>query len=315
MDLYRLKIKLTSPTGSLWQSDTLFGHLCWQIVFRDGEDKLKDFLKPFIDGSPPFALSDGFPAGLLPRPLPPSGGEKIAVSVKEYREFKQRRKSPFLTVEQFHQLRRGEEISGESPAGDWVRTETLHASLDRISNRTGGEGSAGELYQTEAWLPVPADGMEAASGEPNLNIYARATDEGLETLTGLMERLAKTGYGRDKSVGLGQFRLLGIEKLDGWDDVEGANGFVSLSSFIPAPDDPTEGRWKIRVKYGKLGEHYALSEKPFKLPLLQFEPGAVFYTGKSPRGWYGRVVEGVVDSKPEIVQNCQSITLPTVWRR
>lgn len=310
MELYRLNIRLTSPTGSLWQSDTLFGQLCWQVVFRDGEEALKSFLEPFLDGDPPFVLSDGFPAGLLPRPQLSRLDEGVASTIEEYRELKERRKSKYLTVTQFQDVRSGRKYEGKPPGSGWVRTETLHASLDRNTNRTGGEGSAGELFQTEAWLPDLGKETASARNAPDLHIYARASEDGLTTLEELLGLLSKVGFGRDKSVGLGQFLLLGLEKLEGWDNIPDANGFMSLSSYVPATGDPTDGRWKIRVKKGMLGEHLALSELPFKRPLIQFEPGAVFRSDERPRPWYGRIASNVSPAFPGVVQGCQTVALP-----
>ncbi|MDP8238811.1 MAG: hypothetical protein P9X24_06960 [Candidatus Hatepunaea meridiana] len=310
MDLYRINLCLTSPTGSLWQSDTLFGQLCWQLVFRDGEDALKNFLKPFLNGDPPYVLSDGFPAGMLPRPLLSRLDDDIASTVEEYGELKERRKSKYLTIAQFHDVCSGRDYKGKPPGSGWKHTETLHASLDRNTNRTGGEGSAGELFQTDAWLPDLGEDAASARNTRNLQVYVRASENGLAILKELLGLLSKVGFGRDKSVGLGQFILLDIEKLDDWDNIPDADGFISLSSYVPATNDPTDGRWKIRVKKGALGEHLALSELPFKRPLIQFEPGAVFRSDGNLRPWCGRVVCDVSPVYPDIVQGCQSIALP-----
>jgi len=72
MKTYRVRLGLDSASLSAWQSDTIFGHLCWTVRYEEGEEALGEFLAPFLAGEPPLVLSNGFPGDLLPRPvLPP----------------------------------------------------------------------------------------------------------------------------------------------------------------------------------------------------------------------------------------------------
>jgi CRISPR-associated protein Csm4 len=303
MKLYRIRLRQLSPSRTPWQSDTLFGQLCWQVALHDGDGAVGGFIGRFRN-DPPFVLSDAFPAGLLPRPLLPWLGRGEAENTAEYAKLKKLRKARFLTVKQFKQVRFGEAPEGDPPIGTWVSHQTLHAAMDRQTFTTGGEG---QLYQTQGTL--------AAHDEENighLDLYARATDTGIEELLELMRLLAMVGHGKDKSVGSGHFELLEHEMLEGWDELPGADGFVSLSSFVPAAEDPTDGYWRIRVKYGKVGEHLG-AENPFKRPLIQFEPGAVFKT-EVIRPWYGRIVEDLSPEIPGVVQGCQTVAIPLKWR-
>ena len=69
MRTYRSILELRSASASRWQADTLFGHLCWSLVRREGEDFLTElFLPEYRRGSPPVVLSDGFPSGFVTRP-------------------------------------------------------------------------------------------------------------------------------------------------------------------------------------------------------------------------------------------------------
>jgi CRISPR-associated protein Csm4 len=91
--------------------------------------------------------------------------------------------------------------------------------------------------------------------------------------------------------------------------VTGANGFVSLSNFIPAPTDPTDGRWGLLTKRPKLGDEWAAGGNPFKRRLLFLEAGSCFRAAP-PRPWYGRMVEGVALDRPEVVQYGLAYTVP-----
>ena len=295
---YRFRIHPAGPIGTPWQSDTLFGHLAWLVAMQEGDSALNDYLRPFQEGAPPFILSDGFPGDLLPVPLlEDTFKPSHSLSPGEYALSKERKKARYLTEESF-QIARCGRMAKEGLRGDpFTRSETLHARLSRHTNATGEEG---KLFSTvESYLPEKAA----------ITIYSRCLDGWGERLRELLERLSLAGYGRDKSTGIGAFSLESMDEYMGFSPLDGANGFISLSTFVPEESDPTEGKWKLRVKRGFLGEQ-AGNGNPFKRPLLQFEPGAAFHTVGQPMPWYGRLVTGIAPGMPEAVQNCQTIAVP-----
>jgi CRISPR-associated protein Csm4 len=88
------------------------------------------------------------------------------------------------------------------------------------------------------------------------------------------------------------------------------NGFVSLSPFVPAQNDPVDGVYKTIVKYGKLGENYALCGNPFKKPLLLLKADSVFKTPDTPKEYYGGIINGTASAKPEVVQFAYAFAVP-----
>ena len=75
--------------------------------------------------------------------------------------------------------------------------------------------------------------------------------------------------------------------------------------------DPTDGAYKIMIKYGKLGEEKTYCGQPFKKPLIMLRPGAVFRT--SPvKPYYGRLVEDVAYSDSSVVQYGFAFSVPIV---
>jgi CRISPR-associated protein Csm4 len=313
MNLYRARLRLRTASGSLWQSDTLFGHMCWLVVHRDGEGGLRRFLEPFLGGQPPFVLSDGFPEETLPHPVilgTFSRGRKV-LDVREYGKQKLRAKAHYLMRTQFLEFARTGAYTDEPPAIKWETHQMLHAAIDRNTIRTGGASSGGDLYQTEAVFPV-----RSFAGEwfpTSLDIYLRATAEGLGVVRDLLVELSVLGYGKDRGVGAGHFDFdpeSAIEQVDDLDEVHCANGFVSLSSYVPSVGDPLEGYWRIRTKRGRLGDERAQSSLPFKRPILQLEPGAVFLAPNGVRPYYGRIVEGISPSFDDTVQNGYTVALP-----
>jgi CRISPR-associated protein Csm4 len=290
--------------GTPWQSDTIMGHLAWCVVLREGEPGLKRFLEPFLEKSPPFVVSDGFPLGLLPKPFfPYAQALRQEMSAEESALAKKAKDAPFLTTEDFDDFRRGKDRRPSPLESPWKSFEMLHAVIDRTTFSTEGQGN---IFTTRA---------QALALEPSvMSVYVRAKEEVVESVRDLFEYLSTIGFGRDKSTGSGEFRVVGFTECDLFAGFDQANGFISLSTHVPAQTDPADGFWKLHVKRGKLGEG-AGRGNPFKRPLFQFLPGSVLFTGGAPAPWYGRVVEGIAPGMPEAVQICYCLTAPCLFPR
>jgi CRISPR/Cas system CSM-associated protein Csm4 (group 5 of RAMP superfamily) len=139
----------------------------------------------------------------------------------------------------------------------------------------------------------------------------------------MFEQLAHSGYGAKKSVGHGHFKLDSWKQFNGFDiptiptevgttnlastntvsstHFSEYNGFISLANWVPARDDPTEGYYELMVKYGKLGEQWAMADKQSKYPLIMLKAGSCFRAAPG-RDCYGRLVEGIAPSQPQVVQ-------------
>lgn len=296
---YRLRLRLLSPLGTPMQSDTLFGHLAWLEAWRGGEGGVREFLAPFLDGAPPFVLSGAFPAGLLPRPLFAAvAPDADNAGRRDFATARQRLKAPFVSAADFSALLAGPAAAApqDSP---WQSAETAHAAIDR---NTWTTTPGGQLFSTGSL--VLGDGFDA------VDIYVRELAEGAAArVEAAFHDLALSGFGRDKSTGAGAFQVAAFDPWDGFSGPAGADGFVSLSTFMPAASDPSDGRWRVRVRRGRLGE-MAGGGNPFKRPLIQIEPGAVFRAGGAPLPWYGRMVPGIAPGMPEAVQCGLTLAAP-----
>ncbi len=295
MDCYRIRLKLESPVGTPWHSDTLFGHLCWQVAYGSLDMEISEFLKPFKNGKPPFVLSDGFPEGCLPLPLVDLELPE-ASTVGEYSRFKVWKKARYVTFNDFVRICRKEQPIDKPLPHPWVSVMTPHASMDRATFTVSDDGG---FFETQTDYPNMFD---------HIDVYVRAEDNWIDRIVTLLESLSQVGYGRDRTTGLGAFSLEGTEEITDFDSVNAANGAVSLSSMIPAENDPIEVRFRLRTKYGKLGE--GLFENPFKKPLLQMEPGAVLECEDGFRPFYGSLIENIAPGRPEAVQNCYGLVVP-----
>lgn len=298
----RIRLRLLAPLGTIPTSDTLFGHLCWQEAHRGGPEAVDQFLQPFRQGEPPFVLSDAFPAGLLPRPLLPLPSQP-AVSSRDYARLKNRQKAPFVTVEDFLRLCEDPQAAVDPRPSPWQTAQIPHAAIDRRIDTTGGEEYAGRFYLVPIWF-LP---------EPQLvDIYCRVRPPWLDRLVDLLEVVGRIGFGRDKSVGLGRFSLTEVSPWPHFRLGQGGSAVVSLSTLMPAATDPTDGHWQLRVKHGFLGEQ--ASANPFKRPLIQLEPGAVFaLKGRRFPAFLGRLVPAVAPGMPQAVQCGYALTVPCRW--
>jgi len=301
MNWYQIKFKSESWHASAWQADTIWGQLCWGLKYMHGEDALLNFLSMYEQGNPPILLSNGFPDDFLPRPILPELTLDKSQSLKTQRETFEKRKIirdiTWLTQDEFISSLSGERLfSGKQPFES--RSVMLKNQINRLSGTTGGEGeTGGHLFSFEQYK------------WDSITIYARIADDFLERARELFEYLARSGYGKRKTVGYGQLSLETFQPFPGFTIPEDYNGFVTLSNFIPAASDPRNGYWDIIVKYGKLGEEFATGSNPFKTPLVMFSAGSCFYD--SPyREFYGRLVTDVSPRPEKIVQYAYALPVP-----
>jgi CRISPR-associated protein Csm4 len=317
MALFRAILRLKSPLGTPLHSGTLFGQLCWTKRECDGEAALENWLS---DESHVWALSDGFPAGLLPRPLarpaPPSDDPNVADDRKKQRKRGFVRRDGFIKIR--HRV--SEEALGPHLVATMDRSFTLpHNSIDR---RTGSTREAGGLYFLEEdWSfssrapgsrgkPFAEGTVEAG---PLRDLYIDASESAVAHIKRLLSALGEMGYGRDANLGRGQWTVESVEP-----DPELANGphgrLASLSHGSAEPD-MSDLRCRIDTHYGRAGPGVTVRDgiSPFKKPLLLLQPGATFNGPVSRR--YGALLRGVHSERPEIVHNAFHVAIPFVESR
>jgi CRISPR-associated protein Csm4 len=95
------------------------------------------------------------------------------------------------------------------------------------------------------------------------------------------------------------------------DSMEASNGFVSLSPFVPAPGDPTDGCWSLAVKYPKFSPEAPVTH-PFKGRVVMFRPGSAFRVSGRIRPLYGRIIEGLRTEFPDAVHYALALPVPMV---
>lgn len=272
MKLLRYRLRPTSAWNTPWQADTLTGILCCAYARSEGRERMYDEIQtPALRGRPPFVLSDAYPGDMLPLPL------QVRAQTWRADERKLVKRSRFVTSEHFRKARSGQRLT-VSELGDDASYLVRDRWRNAIDRSAGGTGAEGELFASVETCLASAGGADSY-----LSVYAAVEEGWEERLAGLFRQLSDTGFGADASIGRGQFDF-----IDNVDDatwlqagMERANGCVSLSTFQPGANDPTDGYWETFVKYGRLAPDFGIADV-FKRPLLMFRPGASFRCAPAP---------------------------------
>ena len=320
--MYRkYRIEVLSPLGTHLQGDTLFGHLCWGIRYLKGEKMLEEFLEQYEEKDVPLLVSDAFPKDHLPRPcLPPPShqeleqlaherakdkgpghvkGEDTYSFISAFQDIKKTKKEKFIHIHQWKDLRKNaseekviksflsnmdkqekNNVNKEDKIPGLKAIPRAHNTIDRIKGRVLETG--GFYFTDDKWVR-PDDEFRY------LDIYLWFRDEEVISLWEEVwtEYIEKTGYGMDKSAGKGMLRLNTTKQDMSLFEMEAHNALMSLSpvAFMTWPEG-MDAWYKLRVKYGRLGGHFAVSgigkgtPNPFKKPIAMMEPGSIFLVDK-----------------------------------
>lgn len=299
MNLYQWDIQLLSGSLTPWHSDTIFGHICWAIAEQEGPEYLQDIINRCLIGEPPFVFSDGFPSGFMPMPcgdLMAKSTEPLCkadalVAIKQAKRLKSIR---YLQLGAFQDLILGNPVSfGELEKPEISSYSIVHNTIDRNQGITLKGGLFSEV---ESWTEA-------------ITIYILIEDGWETKIENLLERIENKGYGAKVSRGKGNFKTIKFGLSKGFASSLNPNGFIVLSHCLPTKDMPPAAQYQISIKYGKIGAN-AESENPFKRPIIMLEPGAVFWTTKNLKPWYGRMAQGIHPGYPNVVQNGMAIAVP-----
>jgi len=261
---YRIKLRLESSLITPIMGDTLFGHICWGIHYNKGERILEDFLNLYKEEKPPLIISDGFPTGMLPKPILDIGFSDKEIDLKKIQSKKRLKKIKYIPFELFSN---GNVIS-EQNLINWIEKEDkirmtvieerMHNSINRLSNTVNDIYSTDELFfENNAFFDVYVVSQYESSKVEEL------FNQGLEN-----------GYGADKFTGKGNLKVEHIETVSL--NMNG-NRSMALGAFVPEKrNDLFDLKADIFTKFGKLGGHYVTSFSPFKKPILMFAAGATF---------------------------------------
>lgn len=309
MVLYRAAIRPLVSYASPLQGDTLFGAFSWSYRYCYGEESLENLLEEIREGKEQVIFSNGFPGGTLPLPLGIRDTEADFETIqgkearkKAYQEHKKLKSARYVTREWFRKIQGGDYAGFSAGLRDEEAKEAsvVHNMVSRQEGTVRNIDGSGSLYEEDEFF-VKKDCVY------DIYILSSLPEDRLRKVVDMMFLL---GIGKNKSVGKGAFEVKEWHEETELRKCDKSNGFVALSNFIPDQSDPVEGRYKTLVKYGKLDREYAMSENPYKKPLIFIQAGAIFKDEKV-KMHYGRCVSKV-STMDNVVTNAQTIAIP-MW--
>jgi CRISPR-associated protein Csm4 len=242
-------------------------------------------------GEPPFLLSDACPDDLMPFPA-------HAVAAEGRRKSKG---ALYLKASAFQAVAAG----ALSVAPDDAVENPIQAStrVQTAIDRDLGSAADGQLFET--------DTQHLGNSVAALSLYVRS-DRHLGEVLACLTATAWTGFGKKSSSGLGAFELVGAPEACEWmDSRPGANAWMSLSHFVPAADDPTDGRWGTHVTFPKF--HGNAVANVFKGAVVMLTPGSVFRVDGDLRAWYGSMIRMPRPEMPGSVHYAMGFPVPMIW--
>ena len=317
MKTYSLKLKQKSGLLTELQSDTIYGHFCWRLKEKLGEDKLAEFILLYTKAKPVFLVSDGLlnvdGEILFPRPFifsKPELKEKKADKVIEFVKRKKIKERNYLNVSEMNSFlsngiikleEKKEETSKKKKHKSDIplRTESLRVSV-QIDRNTFGS-SEGKLFSFNP---------KYNRNDVSYVLLIKVLDENnfkLFECENILREVFSVGFGRKKSSGYGQFEVDEKTPFVEFNEIiepKDANALMVLGNYLPSDSDNVDAvGYEINTKYGKLGEELSQSENPFKNPIVFLTAGSCFNT-EIKKDFYGRVTNNgeVSKTKDFVVQ-------------
>ncbi|MBF0154076.1 MAG: CRISPR-associated protein Csm7 [Magnetococcales bacterium] len=254
--------------------DTMFGQLCWALRNRHGDDWLRERLQGYTENRPFLVVSDAFPAEYWPRPcLPPefAFGQQGPENQESRKEVKARVWLP--------------NRMWKRPLREWMdqcQTEKElwngcarkvhpqpHNSINRLTGTTGsGDDGFAPYVVDQIWFPP----------ESELELWLVVDPQRLdhETLQQALEDVGRIGFGKDASTGQGHFRVESLTETP-LPRQKHSNAWLTLGHCAPQGGgfDPERSFYLPFTRFGRHGDTLALTENPFKKPMLLARTGAV----------------------------------------
>ncbi len=286
---YHLVLEQTSGLCTPLQSDTIWGHFTSYLSQKDSA-LLEQFIQTYRDKQPALIFSDGLPSVqnkkgnidvCLPKPA------DLTIRMDNFKEQKKIKRLMWLTKDDLD-LVIADNIDEDFSPEELIEVVS-HTDLHNQVSRTAEEQT--QLFALdEVWIKT-----EDKTSTAVWSIFVRVRADFEVRLSPYLKEFISIGYGKKKNIGKGQFKVE-IRILDAslFPKINNASAFLSLSSFVPDENDPTDGCWQTFTKYGKTGEAISvldghITDNPFKSPIVMLKAGAVFKINDGKlHDYYGR---------------------------
>lgn len=328
MKAYKCTIKLKSSLETPLEADIIWGSIIWALKYLSGKEEVERTIKEY-SADPPLIISDGFPSGYLPSPLCDisqetienliESSENINKTIKTVKKILER---DLLPEDIFRKI-----IKHEKTFMDIIK-DSMECNICPESFKDIKEHDKSSICnKNNCFYLTGKNRYECNRIKPPMN-YSLKEDElwdiyivsrwSEERLLELLTFTGINGYGRGASRGKGHFSIENFIELSPEKSLHTykgeENGFMTLaSSYIPLAgeiEDIEKSRYKLLIKVGKLGGHYASMENFFKYPVVMCRRGSVFPASPGTKTYWGGLIKGVHQEIEELVQ--YGIAFP-VW--
>lgn len=270
MQTYRFTLRPLSALGTPLVGDTLFGQLCWTLRHQLGNAALNELLEGYTQNQPFAVVSDAMPSGHLPLPSLPSGIWQAAGD-SDRKALKKKRWLPLSSLSAPLVLWQQQALADTELGKTEVRAQP-HNTINRYTGTTD-TGMFAPYTMSQTWL------------EPNslldVTVALDAARLSLAQLQTALTWIGQHGYGRDASIGLGKFELVGEPTPAIWPPpAHGtANAWLTLGSCAPQGQGfcPIRSHWQVTTRFGRHGDVAVQSGTPFKRPVLLAKVSSVFW--------------------------------------
>ncbi|MCS7214789.1 MAG: hypothetical protein RMI30_03370 [Thermodesulfovibrio sp.] len=337
MKTYEITIKPLSGFGTPLKGDTIFGHICWQAFYDEKifgmkiEELLNEYEKnPFLVTSTAYLkVGNGY---TLKRPEMPVD---LLFKVEKYdereviRQRKELKKKKWMFLQkntslmslrsedlylndeellnkllEYSDLETKRYISKKSISSVIIDFTQPHNSINRLTGTTG-EGQFAP-YGVEQKVYIP---------EIELVIFvALREDISIDSVKEALNRIGKSGFGKDASTGLGRFEILSYSEIDlksiGSDN---PNALYTLSPCVLKDFSIKDVFFSPFIRFGRHGDVFAKSGKPFKNPIIMADEAAVIILKDKnifTKPYIGSSIRGISKIEPKTVTQGYSLYIP-----
>lgn len=270
MQTYRLTLQPLTAFGTPLAGDTLFGQLCWTLRHQLGNEALTALLAGYTQSQPFAVVSDALPHGHIPLPSLPSSAWH-AEAGSDRKVLKKKRWLPLSSLRE--KLSKWQQLAqADNALGATFERAQPHNTINRQTGTTG-TGMFAPYTMAQSWIKpgtlldvvVVLDGARLSAAQ----------------LQAAFTHIGQHGFGRDASIGLGKFTLVGDAMPISWDQPSQGtpNAWLTLAPCAPQGQGfcPVRSQWHSVTRFGRHGDVAVQSGTPFKRPVLLAKTGSVFW--------------------------------------
>lgn len=310
MKTYRFTLKPLTAFGTPLVGDSLFGQFCWAVVHRYGEERLTELLKGYTEQKPFIVISDAFPAGYLPLPVLPS---KLWEKGTED-DRKKLKKRVWIDFDKHSQAVNEWQIVAKSDSDIFQKEkqDQPHNTLNR-QTMTTEEGNAFAPYSVpQIWFDSKKEEKLEEKLPPEFDLYLVFDERiSLDEITQCLKDIGQIGFGRDASIGLGKFELVGEPQAVKF-ETKNANACLTLTNTAPQNLGlhKENSFYQLHTRFGRHGSLKALGSNPFKKPIILAKTAAVFAVENWDKPFLGNGLSNVSIAQKEAVHQGYAPVVP-----